>query len=986
MNDTNNYKSSSGTGQYSVGLEIGAISIKCVSMDENGNIETCIRKHEGNTKKIAAEMVDGFRDKKDIHVVVTGATAKTILDLPYRSEAECIEKAVSFHSLKPEILLALGGESFTLYTMKEGIIRNIISTTKCAAGTGEFLVQQFQRMDLSLDEGLEAAQSGKDVQLATRCSVHCKSDATHKLNKGECGPADIAFSLISDLGKKVLNLIDMAEWPHDVILVTGGLVRNELFMHDLQNSLTTSKIVVLPESGCIEAFGACLYAGEEQEHRLPIPRAVQKTERHLLDTCCPLNHASNHVDYRVRSSNDMVVKDGGSYILGVDAGSTTTKAILFNAEGRTVDASCYLRTHGNPVAATKQCLLKFIECARDKNIRIIQAAVTGSGREMVSVYLNNCFSFNEILAHSRAAAEEMPDVDTLLEIGGQDSKFISFLKGIPIDYAMNEGCSAGTGSFLEESASVDMDVKAEDISELALKGDAPIAFGERCAAFINTDLRNALQQGASRENVLAGLVISIADNYATRLIGSKSLGEKIVFQGGVALNRSVALALATRIKKKIVVPPHPELMGCVGNALKLLDMLHDKQIEATSYDLNGLLGGDIDVTGRFVCKACANNCEIQQFSIRGKAFPFGGLCSKFENQRHHKPTVREGTDLVAARNKLMFEEFGPRPVVNPRGAIGLPMALTTYELFPFYTKFINELGYNVVLSRHSPKWHRKATSAMCYPCQIACSAVFDLEEQGVDYILLPNALEMVCEQGYEASFTCPTTTLIADVIRAGCGTIGAKLLTPHVNLRKSLIKTMKKDFVKSSEPLDVPKKSRERAFDNALAHYKSFLSKYREMAKLELNALLNEPTIIFAGRPYTTCSADVNLSIPRKIVSRGYHVVPADALPPLGIPSPRGNVWAFTQQVEKALAYAREYKDVYVCLLSCFSCGPDASIGHLIRQELAGQTFCYLEIDAHTAHAGIETRVGAFLDIIEEQRQKDLKLLEKNFAQNRTGN
>ena len=159
------------------------------------------------------------------------------------------------------------------------------------------------------------------------------------------------------------------------------------------------------------------------------------------------------------------------------------------------------------------------------------------------------------------------------------------------------------------------------------------------------------------------------------------------------MNRSVALALATRIKKKIVVPPHPELMGCVGNALKLLDMLNDKQIETESYDLDGLMSGDIDVTGKFVCNACANRCEIQQFSLRGKVFPFGGLCSKFENQRHHKPRVREGTDLVAARNTLMFEEFGPRTVANPRGTIGLPMAFTAYELFPFYTKFINELGY-----------------------------------------------------------------------------------------------------------------------------------------------------------------------------------------------------------------------------------------------------------------------------------------------------
>jgi activator of 2-hydroxyglutaryl-CoA dehydratase len=242
MNDTIKSKSGSKSGQYSVGLEIGAISIKWVSKDESGKIETHVSKHEGHAKQKAAEMVDAFRKRGDAHIVITGATAKTMLNLPYRSEAECIEKTLAFHSLKPDILLALGGETFTLYAMKDGIIRNIISTTKCAAGTGEFIVQQFQRMNLSLEEGLEAAKSGKEVQLATRCSVHCKSDATHKLNKGECSPADIAFSLVNDLGKKVMNMLDMADWPRDLIVVTGGLVNNKLLIKNLENSLKTSKI------------------------------------------------------------------------------------------------------------------------------------------------------------------------------------------------------------------------------------------------------------------------------------------------------------------------------------------------------------------------------------------------------------------------------------------------------------------------------------------------------------------------------------------------------------------------------------------------------------------------------------------------------------------------------------------------------------------------------------------------------------------------
>jgi predicted CoA-substrate-specific enzyme activase len=891
-----------------------------------------------------------------------------LLNLPYRAEAECIERALSFHGMKPDMLLSLGGESFSVYTMRDGIIRNIVSTTKCAAGTGEFIVQQFQRMNLGLEDGLAAARSGKDVELATRCSVHCKSDATHKLNKGECRPADIAFSLMNDLAKKIVNMVEMAQWPTDLIVISGGLAKNELLVGMVRTMLPAAKIVLLQESEYLEAFGASLYAADPRGQDDATPAKVLETDGAGLDRVGPLRDAELLVDYRVRRWEGSAVASGASYILGLDAGSTTTKAVLFNTKEGTIDARCYLRTHGNPVAATRQCLLQLIEQVGETPIEIIQAGATGSGREMVSVYLDNCLSFNEILAHARAASEEIGNVDTLFEIGGQDSKFISFLKGIPIDYAMNEGCSAGTGSFLEESASVDMSVKLDEISERALRGGTPVAFGERCAAFINTDLRNALQQGAQQDDVLAGLVYSIADNYISRVVGARNLGDTIVFQGGVALNRSVALAIAARTGRKVVVPAHPELMGCVGTALKTRDLLERGDVKPRAFDLRDLVKGEMEEQGTFPCAACENRCEIRRISIRGKAFPFGGLCSKFESARQKKRKITEGIDMVSMRNQLMFEEFGPKPVAKARGTIGLPLALTAYELLPFYARFINELGYNVVLSKPSKIGNSKTKAALCYPCQVMHGAVYDLAE-GVDYLWIPYVLEMSAEDGAPHSYTCPTTTLIPDIVRAAFGELSDKVLSPHIALRQEGIATTLKEMVKVAQRLGLGESIARQAMQRALAHYEVFLARYRELARNELTKILTEPTIILAGRPYTTCSPDVNLAIPRKIVSRGYHVVPADALPPLGDAGEPRNVWAFTQQMLRAVAYAKRHPDVYVCLLSCFSCGPDASIYHLIRQELEGQTFCYLEIDAHTAHAGIETRVGAFIDIIEERRR-----------------
>jgi predicted CoA-substrate-specific enzyme activase len=959
---------------YFDGLEIGAISVKWVRRSEDGSTFTEFVRHGGNPENTVREIFERTNSEKSYPIAVTGQTARALLNLPYRSETECLEKALTFLDLNPDILISLGGETFSVYPLKDGMIRNIISTTKCAAGTGEFIVQQFERMGLSLEEGLAAGSTGKVVKLATRCSVHCKSDATHKLNKGECTPNDIAKSLIHDLAERVHKMVESAQWPVRSLVVCGGVALNELFVAELREIFTDSDITVPEQAPYLEAFGASLLASELEEGITIPPRdewfSKAKTK---LESLPPLREAEPLLDYRVRAAAERRMVKDGSYILGIDAGSTTTKAVLLNVSDGSVGASCYLRTLGNPVAAAKNCIEELIGQVGGEPIKVILAAVTGSGREMVSVYLDNCRSFNEILAHARAAAEEAPDVDTVFEIGGQDSKFISFLNGVPIDYAMNEGCSAGTGSFIEESASVDMGVPVEEISGMAEAGEHPTAFGERCAAFINTDLRNALQRGADRNDVVAGLVYSISDNYVSRIVGPRHIGETLLFLGGVALNRSVALAIAARTQRHVIVPSHPELMGSVGTALMARDLLRDGELTAESLELESLAQGEMEVKGTFRCKACENDCEIRQITIRGKVYPFGGLCSKYEQQRHKGKPTKEGIDLIAARNKMMFEEFGPRPVDSPRGTIGLPMALTAFDLFPFYAKLINELGYEIVLSEPSKIGAAKATAPICYPCEIAHGAVFDLLERGVDFIFMPRVIEMEIADDALHGYTCPSTTLIPDIIRAAFDDLEERVLAPHIGLSEHLIETTMGQIAGMAPALGVTEDAARTAAKKALEHYEEFKQHYTEWSEKEFEKLSGEPTVIVAGRSYITCSPDVNLALPRKIASRGYHVVSADMLPPLEGVLPERDVWYFTQQISNAVAHANRTPNVYICLVSCFSCGPDASMYHYFRQELAGHTFCYLEIDSHTAHAGFETRVGAFLDIVEERRRKQAR-------------
>lgn len=955
---------------YCAGLEIGAVSIKWVQRNGSGNDQVSVLRHEGNPLKKLEDILKTARVADMNSVVLTGNTVNAPISCHYRPEAECIEKSLSHFKLKPDILLSLGGETFSLYTIKNGKIKSMVSSSKCAAGTGEFIMQQFQRMGFSTEQGINACREGKPVDLATRCSVYCKSDATHKLNKGECTKADVSRALILNLARKVHGMIELSKWPARKIVIAGGVSNNEPFIDELTALCSNSDIVALKESPYLEAFGAALFASEMTKTdttnvQKPIINTMIRAE-----SLSPLSNHENSVDYRVADRKGQTLFPGEPHILSVDAGSTTTKAVLFNVKRRTVGAKCYLRTLGNPIQATRDCINALLKQVGNEDIPVIQAAATGSAREMVSVFLNNCLSFNEILSHARAAREEMGHVDTVFEIGGQDSKFISFLNGIPVDYAMNEGCSAGTGSFLEESVSIDMGVHFTDVSQMALSSHDPKLFGERCAAFINTDLRSALQQGSLTRDVIAGLVYSIADNYTSRIVGTRTLGETIMFQGGVALNKAVALAMAAKTNRKIIVPPFPELMGCIGSALTAIDQMNEGLVDEKPYALDDLVKHDVEVKNTFQCKACTNSCEIQNMQVHDALYPFGGLCSKFDGVRH-KSTIKEGTDYIQVRNTLMFEEFGPKPLSSPRGTIGLPMALTSFELFPFYASLINELGYTVVLSEYSKPGNTKTNAPICYPCEIAHGAVFDLINKGVDHIFMPYFIGFDDQTPFNRAYVCPSTAGLPDIIRAAFMDESHTFISPLINLSGDMIKATENEMAALGKLLGVKKQKAVDAFRKALAHYKLFCSQYKTLGKHILDEMKNEPGVILAGRPYTVCSPDVNLALPRKIVSRGYHALPADMIPPAVENPYPDNVWRFTAQVTNAISWTRAHPNLYVCLLSSFSCIPDASMLHLIRKELSGNAFCYLEMDSHTAHAGIETRIGAFLDIIEEKQRYD---------------
>jgi predicted CoA-substrate-specific enzyme activase len=559
-------------GSVFEGWNIGAVSVKRVRLHEDGAMEADIRRHAGDPEGTVRGMVDHCGPTPR-GAIVTAPQSVSFLSAPFLPESICTETALGHIGTRPDLVVSLGGESFVVYCMADGGVKRMISSNRCAAGSGEFLVQQFGRMNLDLPSGFAAAREGRRVTLASRCSVHCKSDATHKLNKGECMPADIACSLIASLAARIAALIVATGWPHAYILLAGGLAQSTQLVEEISTLLPGSRFEVPPQSGYLEAAGAAVAARQAGSRALSTPDFfLRPADAARFPRRFALSRFSDRVIH-IQEPQGSLPRSGMDFILGVDAGSTTTKAILLDRASGRVVAKRYLRTHGNPVQAAFECIADLERQVAGLSYRVVQAAVTGLGREIVSIYLDNCTVFNEILAHARAARELLPEVDTLLEIGSQDAKFVALQAGIPVDYSMNDGCSAGTGSFLEEAAASDMHVPIDQIGALALSSASPIAFGERCAAFINSEVRAALQQGVSRADVLAGLVYAIVENYLSRVVGARQIGRTVLLQGGVALNPAVAPAVAALAGVQVTVPPNPELMGCEGAARMVGDLL-----------------------------------------------------------------------------------------------------------------------------------------------------------------------------------------------------------------------------------------------------------------------------------------------------------------------------------------------------------------------------------------------------------------------------
>ncbi len=965
----------------SVGLCLGASTLSAVEIEGRGEdlrvVRTFVRPHEGDPKRVLAEFMEGY-DFEGKFLAITGRKFRNLTVIPSITEPEATELAYQFVNREGghyDAIVSAGGESFMVYQIdRTGRISRVSSGNKCASGTGEFFLQQIRRMDLGIEEAVALARSSQQpYELSGRCSVFCKSDCTHALNKGR-PVADVAAGLARMIAKKIEELLVRVHAQR--VLMVGGTARNGAVVDWLRERLGT--VDVPREATWFEALGAALWAMRERQDRIPARGDWFREGKSSFEFLRPLSEALPLVDFR-----DMPIRParpGDRCILGLDVGSTTTKAVLLRTDDDAIVASVYLRTNGNPVKASRGCYTELLRQLDGTPVEIVGLGTTGSGRNIAGLHADTVTVINEIIAHARAAAFFDPGVDTIFEIGGQDAKYTFLTNAVASDYAMNEACSAGTGSFLEESALESLGIRMEEIADLALSSKRPPNFSDQCAAFISSDIKTAQQEGIPREDVVAGLVYSICINYANRVKGSRQVGGTVFMQGGVCYNRAVPAAMAAITGKRIIVPPHPGLMGAYGVALEVKGMLSLGLAEERRFGLAELAAREVVYGKSFICRGgkeqCDRKCEIAMIHVAGKRIPFGGACNKYYNMNRHADIEVGELNAVAIRRELVFERFAPaREDLRPDApTVGINRSFQTHTLYPMFHAFFTELGCRVILpERVSEEAVKKGDTSFCLSGQIALGMFDDLLEREPQYIFMPQIMEMhVTEQErYRKEYQTVCMFVQGEPFfqQATFLRNGRKkpvMLTPALNFMRGF-GTQEEEFVKVAEGMGFSREQAMQAHRVAVERQEALFRAMKEEGRRILRRLEEDPdrfAVVLFGRPYNAFAEEANKGIPAKFASLGIEIIPYDFLPYEQEENFRDTYWEMGQRIIRAARIVKRHPRLFGCYLTNFLCALDSMMIPHFRDLMQTKPSLTIEVDEHTADAGVNTRIEAFLDVV----------------------
>ncbi len=997
---------------YYLGIDAGSVSVKCVLVNESHQIihHEYIRHHGQvalQTKEMIFRVWDQF-ESENIHAIAfTGNGARQIaqkLDCFFVNEVIAQGKAMAI--LYPEVktIIEIGGEDAKLIKSgkdeKTGLVqmRDFAMNTVCAAGTGSFLDQQAQRMGISIEDefGNLAVTSKHPPRIAGRCSVFAKSDMIH-LQQLSTPREDIMMGLCLAMARNFRGNVAKGVELEKPVAFIGGVASNAGMIKAFEEVLgLSSEDLIIPDSHKISgAFGAVIAMLENgKSFKTPGTELIKNIHTNNIKTKNELPGLQDS-GYEYFTATEPLKKPFPADVyLGVDIGSISTNLVLIDEEKRVV-ARQYLMTAGNPLEAVKKGLAE-IDAMMGGKVNVKGVATTGSGRYLVGDLIGADVVKNEITAHAKGAANIRPDVDTIFEIGGQDSKYISLKNGVVTDFTMNKVCAAGTGSFLEEQADkLGISIKGE-FSKLALRSGNPASLGERCTVFMESALNKQQQTGTPREDLVAGLAYSIVKNYLSTVVAGKPIGDVILFQGGTAYNRAVKAAFEQECGKKIIVPPHHDVLGALGCALIALENKPDGKSAFRGFDLTKRKL----TTGSFICEDCSNSCEIRTVALEGeKTLKYGSRCGKFDEEERVK---KKSTlpDLFAERDKMLFHAASAPAEINPEApAVAIPRTLLFYEQFPFWKAFFSHLGMRV---KTTPPSNKKIVNQgceavveeVCFPVKVGLGHTIEALKSQPDYLFLPcivNA-EAIHQEACTSSI-CPLVQGFPYMSEASIdfSKHKTKILRPTFHFDSN---NVNKELVDFAKQLGMGVSKARIAIKKGFEAMEKFKGLMLQRGKEILDDLpVDTPNLVIISRPYNGNDQGLNLRIPKKLRDMGILSIPVDFLPVTQKSDPQLEkmYWRFGQRNISAAHIVANNPRLFALYMTNFACGPDSFILKYFEKVMKNKPMLTLELDEHSADAGVVTRLEAFLDSLEYLPEKTItvspnghsKMVAKDFGAKR---
>ncbi|MBN1136920.1 MAG: CoA activase [Anaerolineae bacterium] len=952
----NSGEAEAGHGEIHLGIDAGSTTVKVVVTDEAGRLlESDYRYAQGQPARTLLMMLADLGRRRDLSRVVAagitgsgGALLAPLLGALRVNELVAQVHALESVGLSPRSVVEIGGQDSKLLRLEpyQGGLQLIdfAMNNLCAAGTGAFLDRQAERLGLSIEQfAALALHTNQPARIAGRCAVFGRSDLVHLQQQGVPTP-DLIAGLCLAVARTVRATLGGGRPFHSPVAFQGGVALNAGMVWALEQvlGLEPGTLVIPPYCTLMPALGAATAArsGEAPTFRGLEALAAFAVSPSPQSTASrpPLPGRSRPGEGGTISPPSRGGQGRGECYLGLDVGSISTKVVALDRNGRLL-AGCYLPTAGRPVTVARQARDRVV--ARVGDLAIAGTGITGSGRHLVAQEVGGEV-FNEITAQARAACACHPGVDTVLEIGGQDSKYIALRDGVISDHVLNKACAAGTGAFLEEQA-LRLGVPVEGLADLAFESTHPADLAERCTVFAESDLVHHQQQGVAMADLAAGLAYAVARNYLARVVDGRAVGCRVLFQGGVALNPAVVAAFEVLLDRPVSVPPNPELSGAIGAAL--------------------LARANVTKSTWHVARGTVHDKVGQQVE--------GG-----------RGSVGRRPDLFAEREALLLADLDGQQVGGGGPWVGFPRVLAFYDLLPFWSCFFRELGWDVLLSppttpELATRSAAEAGAETCFPARLAYGHVLWLLEQGVDMVFLPAVVNRAGPlPGHDQSYHCPFIQAAPNLVEAALHEAGVHVPGRDVTLLHPPVhflwpRVLARDLEALGAELGAPARrvtAARRAAGEAQHRFESALR--RRGVEVLAGLAPDEVAAVLVGRAYSTADPGLNAGLPATLRRLGALPLPLDCLPldNIDITGTAHNMfWHTGQRFLAAARVIRADPRLHAVYLTHFGCGPDSFLLSFFRQALGDKPFLTLELDDHSGSAGLLTRVEAFLESNKDQ-------------------